>query len=161
MYKRPILLLLVNVHLVLFPSIQNPFEMDSIIEVQRQTHEEIEHFERALYNVLSRPQPTHESRLQVEHKASQTLDRIQSRVVALSNSYEDQETRKAEIDKLTGPGNSNELGEFYARLGKIQEHYVKYPDTVANGFELELAAFLDEGMEEVGEDEYEADDRES
>jgi hypothetical protein len=53
--------------------------MDSIIELQRQNHEEIERFERALYTLLSRNQPTHESRLLNEHKASQVLDRISSR----------------------------------------------------------------------------------
>ena len=130
-------------------------EMDSIVEVQRQTHEEIEHFERALYSILSKPQPTHESRLQTEHKASQLLDRISSRVVTLSNLYEDQGTRRSELDRLSAPSNPNDLGEFYSRLGKIQEHYVKYPDTIANGFELALAAFMDEGMDEGGEDEYE------
>lgn len=133
--------------------------MDSIIEVQRQTHEEIEHYERALYTILSKPQPTHEGRLQTEHKASQILDRIQSRVVSLNNTYEDQDARKTELEKLSATGNQNNLDEFYTRLGKIQEHYVKYPDTIANGFELELSAFMDEGMEEVGEDDYEADDR--
>ncbi|GJE84243.1 RNA splicing factor PRP9 [Phanerochaete sordida] len=132
--------------------------MDSIIEVQRQTHEEIEHYERALYTILSKPQPTHEGRLQTEHKASQLLDRIQSRVVSLNNTYEDQDARKAELEKLSATGNQNNLDEFYARLGKIQEHYVKYPETIANGFELELSAFMDEGMEAVGEDDYEADD---
>lgn len=134
--------------------------MDSIIELQRQTHEEIEHFERALYTILSKPQPTHESRLQTEHKASQILDRISSRVVSLNNQYEDQDTRKAELDRLSGPGGPNDLAEFYARLGKIQEHYVKYPETIANGFELELAALIDDDMDDAGEDEYEQDDRE-
>jgi hypothetical protein len=32
--------------------------MDSIIEEQRNTHEEIERFERALADILSRPQVT-------------------------------------------------------------------------------------------------------
>lgn len=32
--------------------------MDSIIEVQRNTHEEIERFDRALADILSRPQVT-------------------------------------------------------------------------------------------------------
>jgi splicing factor 3A subunit 3 len=133
--------------------------MDSVFEVQRQTHEEIEHFERALYAILSKPQPTHESRLQTEHKASQLLDRISSRVATLSNAYEDQELRKGELDRLSAPVNPNDLSEFYARLGKIQDHYVKYPDTIANGFELELAAFLDEDQEATGDEEYEVDDR--
>ncbi|OCH92146.1 RNA splicing factor PRP9 [Obba rivulosa] len=131
--------------------------MDSIIEVQRQTHEEIEHLERALYTILSKPQPTHESRLQIEHKASQLLDRISSRVTTLSNIYEDQDTRKTEIDALSAPANQSDLSAFYSRLGKIQEHHAKYPDTVVGGFELELSAFLDEG--DLGDDEeYEEDD---
>ena len=134
--------------------------MDSIIEVQRQTHEEIEHFERALYTILAKPQQTHEGRLQTEHKASQLLDRISSRVTTLNNIYEDEPTRKAEIERLSAPGNQNDLSEFYARLGKIQEHYAKYPETTVNGFELELAAFLDEGMTEGADEEYEVDDRE-
>ncbi|KAJ3556106.1 hypothetical protein NM688_g2207 [Phlebia brevispora] len=132
--------------------------MDSVIELQRQTHEEIEQFERALYTILSKPQPTHESRLQAEHKASQILDRISSRVVSLNNLYQDEETRKAESDLLSAPSNSNDLSEFYARLQKIQEHYAKYPESLNSGFEMELAALLDEGPEEGAEEEYEEDD---
>ena len=120
--------------------------MDSIIEVQRQTHEEIEHFERALYTILAKTQQTHEGKLQAEHKAAQILDRISSRVVTLSNSYEDQETRQNELDLLSAPPNSVDLSEFYKRLGKIQEHYAKYPETLATGFDLEIAAFLEEGQ---------------
>ncbi|KZT13015.1 uncharacterized protein LAESUDRAFT_690087 [Laetiporus sulphureus 93-53] len=134
--------------------------MDSIIEVQRHTHEEIEHFERALYTILSKPQPTHESRLQVEHKACNLLDRLCSRLVALNNLYEDQDTRKTEIDAISAPPNQqNDLSTFYARLGKIQEHYAKYPDALVGGFEPELAAFLDEEQDGgAGDEEYEDDD---
>ena len=132
--------------------------MDSIIEVQRQTHEEIEHLERALYTTLSKPQPTHQVRLQNEHKASQLLDRIHQRVVTLSNLYEDQDTRKAEIDALSAPSRQDDLTTFYDRLSKIQEHHVKYPDIAVGGFELELAAFVDEAEELEGE-EMEQDDR--
>jgi splicing factor 3A subunit 3 len=134
--------------------------MDSLLEVQRQTHEEIERFERALYTILSRPQPTHEAKLQTEHKAAQILDRVQARVATLNGAYDDQVTRAAEIEALSAPLNSQEdLGEFYARLVKIQEHYNKYPDSVAGGgFELELASFLDEPEQGVDE-EYEEEDR--
>lgn len=137
--------------------------MDSTIEVQRQTHEEIEQFERALYTILSKPPSSHEARLQSEHRASQILDRISARVNSLNSLYEDEETRRAELDRLSAPANSNDLSEFYTRLSKIQEHYAKYPESVATtGFELELAAFLDDGEEEAAADEeYEEDDRES
>ncbi|KAI0082405.1 hypothetical protein K474DRAFT_1585641 [Panus rudis PR-1116 ss-1] len=131
--------------------------MDSIIEVQRQTHEEIEQFERALYTILSKPQPTHEARLQTEHKASQILDRISSRAKTLHGLYQDEETRQAEINAISArdPG---DLSEFYTRLQKIQEHYAKYPESMNIGFEHELAAFLDEGSNDQGDEEYEQDD---
>ena len=106
-------------------------DMDSIIEVQRQNHEEIERFERALYTILSRPQNVHQTRLQNEHKAAQILDRISSRVVTLNNHYQDEDVRKAEIDALSAPNRQNDLSEFYSRLGKIQEHHNKYPDAGA------------------------------
>ncbi|KAJ8486884.1 hypothetical protein ONZ51_g4550 [Trametes cubensis] len=131
--------------------------MDSIIEVQRQTHEEIEHLERALYTILAKPQTTHQTRLQNEHKASQLLDRIHSRVVTLSNLYEDQDTRKAEIEAISAPAQQNDLSAFYERLGKITEHHTKYPDSTVGGFELELAAFLDEDQE-AEDEEFEQDD---
>lgn len=135
--------------------------MDSVIEVQRQTHEEIEHFERALYRILAKPQTTHEGKLQTEHKASQILDRISARVVTLNSAYEDEEARKTELDLLSSTSNPGDLSEFYKRLGKIQEHYAKYPEAVTSGFDLEIASFLDDDQEQLDDEEYEADDRES
>lgn len=130
--------------------------MDSIFEIQRQTHEELESLERALYTLLSRSASTQEQRLQIEHKASQILDRICGRSTALHNMYEDQEARKAEQDALSAPA-QNDLSEFYSRLVKIQEHHNKYPDAVPAGFDLEIAAFLDEPGQE--DEDYEEEDR--
>lgn len=132
--------------------------MDSVIEVQRQTHEEIERFERALYSLLSRHLPTHEAKLRNEHTASQILDRISSRVTTLNNLYQDEDARKAEVDLLSAPPQQNDLSEFYSRLSKIQEHHSKYPDSVPGGFDLELAALL-EGNEVGDDDDYEEEDR--
>jgi splicing factor 3A subunit 3 len=132
--------------------------MDSVIEVQRQTHEEIERFERALYSLLSRQLPTHEAKLRNEHTASQILDRISSRVTALNNLYQDEDARKAEVDLLSAPSQQSDLSEFYSRLAKIQEHHSKYPDSVPAGFDLELAVLL-EGNEVGDDDEYEEEDR--
>jgi len=122
--------------------------MDSIIELQRQTHEEIERFESALYDLLSRPTTMHERKLQNEHKASQVLDRITTRTTALNNLYVDEDSRKAEINRLIASSKADDLSEFYSRLVKIQEHHNKYPDS-APGIDLELASFLEEpGQEE-------------
>ena len=135
--------------------------MDSIIEVQRQTHEEIEHFERALYQILAKPHSAHQQAVQKDHNASQILDRISSRVTTLHNLYHDHDIRKVELDSLAGSSMSDDLTEFYFRLSKIQEHHAKYPDGIVDGFELELYAFLNDPVEEEGEEEYEEDDRES
>lgn len=131
--------------------------MDSIIEQQRQNHEEIERFERALYTLLSRHQPTHESRLLNEHKSAQVLDRISSRVTALDNIYAEDDVRQAEINLLSAPQQQNDLSEFYSRLVKIQEHHSKYPDATPGGFDLELAALLEEGNQD--DEEQEEEDR--
>lgn len=132
--------------------------MDSVIEVQRQTHEEIEHLERALHTILAKPQSTHQVRLQNEHRASQLLDRLQARVVTLNNLYEDQDTRKAETDAISGSTRQDDLSAFYEKLGKITEHHTKYPDSTVGGFELELAAFVDDD-EEYEDEDFEQDDR--
>lgn len=132
--------------------------MDSIIEIQRQTHEEVERFERALYTLLSRNHSTHEHNLQNEHKASQVLDRIASRASVLHSLYQDEDARKLELEALSAPAQQNDLSEFYTRLGKIQEHHNKYPDSVPGGFDLELAALLEDTNQD-GDDEYEEEDR--
>src|ERR1700722_19584386 len=147
--------------------------MDSSIELQRQTHEEIERFERVLYAVLSRPPPTHESQIKNAHTAMQILTRIESRVQSLNALYLDEDARKAEIELLSAAGgggggggragHGDDLGEFYKRLGKIQEHYLKYPEAAAiggGGYELELEALLEEGNE-AGDayDDFEEEDR--
>ncbi|KAF7332253.1 RNA splicing factor PRP9 [Mycena kentingensis (nom. inval.)] len=132
--------------------------MDSVFEVQRQTHEEIEAFERALYTLLSRNTPTHELRIQTEHRAAQVLDRIQSRVVTLSSIYDDEDRRRAELDAISGSAQQqNDLSDFYARLVKVQEHHAKYPDSVPGGFDLELSSLLEE-YEQDGDDEYDEED---
>lgn len=133
--------------------------MDSIIELQRQNHEEIERFERALYTLLSRHQLTQETRLLNEHKASQVLDRISSRVNALHSLYLDEDARKAEIELLSASSQQSDLSEFYSRLVKIQEHHSKYPDATPGGFDLELAALLEEGNQDGLDDDYEEEDR--
>ncbi|KAJ7180324.1 hypothetical protein C8R43DRAFT_972612 [Mycena crocata] len=132
--------------------------MDSVIEVQRQTHEEVERFERALYTLLSRNAPSHDLRLQTEHKAAQILDRISSRVTTLSSIYDDEERRNVEMDLLSAPAQQNDLSEFYARLVKIQEHHAKYPDSVPGGFDLELAVLLEDPNQDGADEEFEEED---
>jgi len=133
--------------------------MDSIIEVQRQTHEEIEHFERALYQILAQPAQVHQQKVQNEHRASQILDRISARVGTLNNLYQSGDTRKQEITAISGPSKADDLSEFYSRLGKIQEHHAKYPDGIVDGFELELLALTEDPTAEEADEDYAEEDR--
>ncbi|PVF99953.1 hypothetical protein CPB86DRAFT_845446 [Serendipita vermifera] len=135
--------------------------MDSVIEVQRQTHEEIERFERALSTILSKSHRTHKANLSAEHKASDILDRIVARSVSLQKAYEDIDgARKAEVELLSVPPvveNGSDLDEFYHRLKKIQDHHARYPNQEINAFKVELDALM-EDLEDVDNEEFEQDD---
>ena len=132
--------------------------MDSIIEIQRQTHEDIERFHKALYTLLSRTQATHSQNLQNEHKAAQILDRLFSRVVNLNDLYHDEDARRKELDALSAPSQQNDLSKFYARLNKIQDHHNKYPEAIPLASDFEIAAFLEEPVQD-GDEEFEDEDR--
>lgn len=133
--------------------------MESLIELQRQSHEEIERFQRALTDLLARNPPTHRESLSNNHKAAQILDRIQGRYLTLDRQYADQALRQVELDALSGSQQQDDLSEFYSRLVKIKDHHRKYPDSVADGFELELAGILQAGHTTVeGEEDLEEED---
>ncbi|KIO17790.1 hypothetical protein M407DRAFT_227443 [Tulasnella calospora MUT 4182] len=126
--------------------------MDSVIEVQRQTHEEIERLERAAATLLSQPLTTRRLQIKNEHKVSNVLDRIRDRASTLHTSYLDEDsTRHAETTSLSTP----DFAEFYSRLKKIREYHLKYPDQPADPFELELAGLMgeDEDLMDVEENE--------
>ncbi|KAG8924369.1 hypothetical protein FRC02_010478 [Tulasnella sp. 418] len=126
--------------------------MDSVIEVQRQTHEEIERFEQAIASLLSQPPTTRKEQLKNEHRASDILDRITARATTLHSLYVDQDnTRHTETISLS----SADLSEFYTRLAKIKDYYNKYPEQGPEGFELELAGVLGEEEDLYDAEEYE------
>ena len=127
--------------------------MDSIIEGQCQTHEEIEHFERALFQILAKLTQLDQQKVQTEHRVSQTLDRISARVNTLGDLYQN-DTRKLEIKGISGPSRPDLSGS-----GKIQEHHAKYPDGITDGFELELLALTEDPAAEEGDEECVEEDR--
>lgn len=133
-------------------------DMDSPLELQRQTHEEIERYERALATVLSKPATSQQTKLSNEHTASKILDDIASRTKTLDGLYKDEEGRRREVELLSG-SKADDLSEFYTRLGRIKEHHLKYPDQPVGGFELELTALVDADPEDYDE-ENEEEDRE-
>ncbi|KAG9099637.1 hypothetical protein FS749_000770 [Ceratobasidium sp. UAMH 11750] len=133
--------------------------MDSIIEVQRNTHEEIERFERALAEVLSHPQVTHRTNLIAEHKASAILDRMHARMVTLNSQYMDETgPRDQELEQLSSAGAPDDLTDFYSKLKRVKDYRHKYPDSATNGFDLELEGLLGGGAPGTAEDGVEQDD---
>ena len=71
----------------------------------------------------------------------------------LNSIYQDEAARRTEINAISTPSQPGNLSEFYARLGKVQEHHNKYPDTGADAIEFEIAALLDEFNPEDYDDE--------
>lgn len=151
--------------------------MDSIIEVQRQTHSEIERLEAALSTFLATQHKTHKDHLSAEHKASDILDRIVARSVTLQEQYQDIDgcanfpydsniclmsicfcrARKAEIEHLTAPSHvEKELDEFYSRLKCVKDFHHRYPNRPVDGFDFELRSIVgdleDEDMDVEIED---------
>ncbi|KAG8907011.1 hypothetical protein FRB99_005531 [Tulasnella sp. 403] len=126
--------------------------MDSVIEIQRQTHEEIERLESAAASLLSQPPTTRRQQIKNEHKVSNILDRIKDRASTLHSSYlDDDNTRVTETAQLSAP----DFTEFYSRLRKIRDYDMKYPDQLADPFELELGGLLGEEEDLDDVEEYE------
>lgn len=133
--------------------------MDSVIELQRQTHEELERFQSALVSLLVEKPPAHKESLILQHSASKLLDRIEGRAQALTGHYLDEGTRQTEIEYLSAPQKPDDLSQFYSRLVKIRDHHRKYPDSVADGFEIELRGILEPRISIGADNELEEEDR--
>lgn len=111
--------------------------MDSVIEVQRRAHEEIERLEHAASQLLANHPKTHKERLANEHKVKEYVDRIVEKSKFLHETYQDVDgSRRNAIDTLQGSG---EYAEFYGRLKVVKEHHRKYPDEAVEPMELEFA----------------------
>lgn len=110
--------------------------MDSIFELQRRTHEEIERLEQAIVDERMTKSKTHKERLIQEHRVSQLLDRIQNRSQFLLDLYRDEDgARKREIDAITGV---SDFAEFYSRLRDIKDYHRRAPNTAVEPMEMEL-----------------------
>lgn len=122
----------------------------SLIEVARQTHEEVERYQQALVDLVlsssSTSHLTHKDKLKRAHKASHLLDRVASRYQYLDRFYSDQHgDRRRELDLLSstrarGEGGDDAFGEFYQRLGRIREYHDKYPGALPDHFNVDFTA---------------------
>lgn len=103
--------------------------MDSIIEVQRQSHEEIERYEQALADLLSKQPTSSREALRNQHKAYDVLERIAGKKKVLKEQYDDvQGLRAKELAALSAPAaRDHELDEFYTRFESIKKRHTAVP----------------------------------
>lgn len=123
----------------------------SILEVARQTHEEVERYEQAVADLLGSTSGGHKEQLKRAHQTSNLLDRIVSRNAFLDHFYRDAAgERVRELQVLAGGGVSSSsankteeeqdevMDEFYARLAKVKAYHQRYPGASADAFQLDL-----------------------
>jgi splicing factor 3A subunit 3 len=122
--------------------------MESLIEQQRRTHEEIERIEKAIVAELSTKTKTvrffrknntekHKGRLIKDHIVHDYLVRIQSNAQELLQDYRNEDARLEELADLGGTI-PDAMEEFYRRYRKISSAHRKNPGLVAETMEMEF-----------------------
>ncbi|KAJ2751877.1 Pre-mRNA-splicing factor sap61, partial [Coemansia nantahalensis] len=112
--------------------------MDSIVEQQRQAHEDIERLEQAVVDLMMQDLAKHRHRLLREHKINELLEEIQGRSRLLEALEADESgLRGREVAALA----SRPLDEFYARLGAIGDHHRLNPGLAVQPPELDYVKY--------------------
>ncbi|KAJ1735019.1 Pre-mRNA-splicing factor sap61 [Coemansia biformis] len=112
--------------------------MDSIVEQQRQAHEDIERLEQAVVDLMIQNLTKHRHRLIREHKISELLDEIQGRSKLLGALAEDESGLRAkEAAALASRG----FDEFYARLGAVGDYHRRNPGVAVRLPELDYVKY--------------------
>ncbi|WVR03823.1 hypothetical protein IAU60_000819 [Kwoniella sp. DSM 27419] len=114
--------------------------MDSIIETQRQTHEEIERYEQALADILLQNPTAQKNITRRDRKAAEVLDRVGKLRTELVDLYEDVPgLRPRELQLLSAPpAGEDDLAEFYVRYNKIKDFHQRNPGLSSRQFTNEL-----------------------
>ncbi|OMJ25267.1 Splicing factor 3A subunit 3 [Smittium culicis] len=113
--------------------------MDSILERQRQIHEELERSELSAVNLNLLKLSTNRHLLGREHKLYELVERIRKQSKVLKDLYDDSTgLRRKEIEKKSEGGG---LNEFYNQLAHINNYHRKNPGQVVEPIELEFEKF--------------------
>lgn len=132
--------------------------MDSVLEVQRKAHEELDRLEAAIVNELvDAPKNVrllsltnvanlfflfflggqHQNRIARDTRVLHLIERSQKRSVQALELSEDQSgARQEEITAISGP---NEFAEFYKHLKIVKEYHRRFPNDMAEPMEYEFA----------------------
>ncbi|KAJ9049765.1 Pre-mRNA-splicing factor sap61 [Entomophthora muscae] len=104
--------------------------MNSILEIQRQAHEDIEILEQGIVDQYHLEGKTQRDRLVREHQVSRYLETMTTRCGQLHTLYEDPKgERRKEIEAISG---ANEFSEFYLRLKDIKDYHRRNPYLIAD-----------------------------
>lgn len=99
--------------------------MESLLEQQRRSHEEMERLMDAMVGEKMVAKKSHKEELNSEHRQRAMIDRYKECAGLLKEIYEDKDgQRREEVAKLSGP---NEFAEFYERLKQIKEFHRRHP----------------------------------
>ncbi|KAJ2783262.1 Pre-mRNA-splicing factor sap61 [Coemansia javaensis] len=112
--------------------------MDSIVEQQRQAHEDIERLEQAVADLMIQNLARHRTRLAREHKINGLLEEIQARsrlLVALDR--DESGLRAREAAALASQG----FDEFYARLAAVGDYHRRNPGIEVHPPELDYVKY--------------------
>lgn len=108
----------------------------TIIEEQRQCHEELERLQDALVAEKLHKTTSHREHINSEHRAFVLYERLQQCTSNLISNYDDKDgIRKREIDQIGGP---NEFQEFYNRLRKLKDYHKKHSNEIASPMVMEF-----------------------
>ncbi|KAJ1888011.1 Pre-mRNA-splicing factor sap61 [Kickxella alabastrina] len=113
--------------------------MDSIIEQQRQAHEDIERLEQAIVDMMLQDLSKHRYKLIREQKIDSLLDQIQTRSKLILDLGRDESgLRHVEMDSIA----EHQFTEFYSRLGNIRSHNRRNPDVAVHPPEIEYVKYM-------------------
>eukprot|EP00056_Hartaetosiga_gracilis_P012478 m.199172 g.199172 ORF g.199172 m.199172 type:complete len:519 (+) comp13694_c5_seq1:1023-2579(+) len=122
--------------------------MDSIVEQQRNLHEELDKLVKGSAQTGAYKFGSQKSRVNAMHLQKMLLDRARDTSTELLSIYKDEQgVRAQEVNSLSG----NEMASFYTKLRGLKDYHSKAPNEIANPFRVDiLPSFLQpEGLLEA------------
>ncbi|KAJ1741813.1 Pre-mRNA-splicing factor sap61 [Coemansia sp. RSA 1086] len=111
--------------------------MDSIVEQQRQAHEDVERMEQAIVDLMLQNLTKHRYRLIREQKINELLEQIQMRSQVLLDLEKAEGLGSKESARMEERG----FDEFYDRLNDIRSYHYRNPDLMVRPPEMEYVKY--------------------
>ncbi|CAJ0576377.1 unnamed protein product, partial [Mesorhabditis spiculigera] len=116
--------------------------MDSVLETQRNLHEERERLIEAMTKETIAEKRSHKALINSQHRVRKFADRYIDATAELEKLYEDTtKERETEIEAISGP---NEFAEFYSRLKTLKDHHKRVAEESASCHSLDFQKIMAE-----------------